>query len=109
MPIDRSFNYLVSVALLLSQTSIAGPLAKKGELVLNNPFEGSLLRHELVDLKVGWSLEILDEKARATVAGKTIEGVYPALIFEKSKIGLNSRLAGGTIRNYKARKVGAGS
>ncbi len=226
MPIVRFLNSLVAVALLLSVTTLAGPLAKKGTLVLDSPFEGSLVRHEQVDLKGGWTrrisfgdwslqsdgsllavnvpehghgpvltyiapvtdiiiecefklpleegpnrhfrifldhadyrghniqstanvsstfrpvgftlqhlrkdqdakieedvefglepldlkggvwykmrLEVLGGRTRATVAGKTIEGEHSALNVEKSKIGLNPGLAGGSIRNFKAWKV----
>lgn len=40
--------------LLSTVASPGGPSAKKGELVLSNPFEGSLERHESVDLENGW-------------------------------------------------------
>ena len=66
---------------------------------------------EQLDLKGGvWykmCLEVFDGKARTTVAGKTIEGEHRALKEEKSKIGLNPGLAGGSIRNFKAWEAGA--
>lgn len=46
-------------------------------------------------------LEVLGDKARATVAGKTIGAQHPNLTVEKNKIGLNPGMAGGRIRNFK--------
>ncbi len=40
--------------LLSSVATLGGTSAKKGKLVLSNPFEGSLERHESVDLENGW-------------------------------------------------------
>lgn len=230
MLLTRFLNCFVALTLLSSLTSLAGPLAKKGRLVLDNPFEGSLDRHEQVDMGGGWvrrisfgdwsrqsdgsllavnvpdhghgpvltyiapvtdiiiecefklpvqegpdrhfriflddadyrghniqstanvsssfrpvgltlqhlrksedkaigadvdfgleelelkggvwykmRLEIFEGKARTTVAGKTLEGQHPALKDVKSKIGLNPGMAGGSVRNFKAWKVKAGS
>ena len=54
-------------------------------------------------------LEVLGDKVRTTVAGKTLGGQLPGLNVEKSKIGLNPGLAGGSIRNFKAWEVDTGS
>ncbi|MBT5813323.1 MAG: hypothetical protein HN763_10045 [Opitutales bacterium] len=54
-------------------------------------------------------LEVLGDKARTTVAGKTLGGQLRGLNVEKSKIGLNPGLAGGSIRNFKAWEVDTGS
>jgi len=43
---------------LSSLSALGGPLAKKGELILSNPFNGSLKRHESVDLQNGWTRRI---------------------------------------------------
>ncbi|MGK0241257.1 MAG: hypothetical protein ACI92G_004749 [Candidatus Pelagisphaera sp.] len=228
MRFTRFFTSILFVVLLSSLASFGGPLAKKGKLVLNSPFEGSLERHEQVGVGGGWlrrvsaghwslqpdgsllavnvpehghgpvityiapvvdiiiecefmlpvlegpnrhfrifvdqagygghniqstanvssvfrpvgftlqhlrkskdksivddvdfgleeldlkggvwyqmRLEVFDGKARTTVAGKTIEGEHRALKEEKSKIGLNPGLAGGSIRNFKAWEAGA--
>ena len=46
-------------------------------------------------------MEVRGDKARATVAGKTIGAQHTHLLVEKSKIGLNPGMAGGRIRNFK--------
>ena len=216
-------------ALLSALSALGAPLAKKGKLILSNPFEGTLERHESVELKDGWTrrisfgiwtlqsdgslkainvpehghgpvltfiapirdiiiecefmipetpikdrhfrifidedgfrghniqstanlsssfrpvgftlqhlrkddkkgivkdvdfgpleldlkpckwyqmrLEVVGDQARTTVDGITLMGQHPDLNVEKSKIGLNPGLAGGSIRNFKAWKVNDG-
>jgi len=47
-------KYIVSLSLLLSLSCLGGPLAKKGKLILDSPFDGSLVRHEQVELEGKW-------------------------------------------------------
>lgn len=93
MQSSRFLKYFIALSVLSSLHALAGPLA--------------------LDLKPGtWykmRLEVVGDKARTTVDGITLEGHHPDLRVEKSKIGLNPGLAGGSIRNFKAWKVKAGS
>ena len=66
MRLTRFSTSALLVLLLSSLASLGGPLAKKGKLILDSPFEGSLERHEQVKLGGGcvrrvsaghWSLQ----------------------------------------------------
>ncbi|MDA1065314.1 MAG: hypothetical protein O3C43_02295 [Verrucomicrobia bacterium] len=223
-------KFILTSILFSALTALGAPLAKKGTPILSNPFEGSLERHESVDLKNGWTrkisfgiwtlqndgslkainvpehghgpvltfialirdiiiecefmipetpikdrhfrifidedgfgghniqstanlsssfrpvgftlqhlrkdekqgivqdvdfgplelnlipgkwykmrLEVVGDQARTTVDGITLESQHANLNVEKSKIGLNPGLAGGSIRNFKAWEVKSGS
>ncbi|MDG2255858.1 MAG: hypothetical protein P8L49_12955 [Opitutaceae bacterium] len=54
MRLTRFSTSALLVLLLSSLASLGGPLAKKGKLILDSPFEGSLERHEQVKLGGGW-------------------------------------------------------
>lgn len=230
MRTSLSLKFILTSILFSALTALGAPLAKKGTPILSNPFEGSLERHESVDLKNGWTrkisfgiwtlqndgslkainvpehghgpvltfialirdiiiecefmipetpikdrhfrifidedgfgghniqstanlsssfrpvgftlqhlrkdgkkeivqdvdfgplelnlipgkwykmrLEVVGDQARTTVDGITLEGQHANLNVEKSKIGLNPGLAGGSIRNFKAWEVKSGS
>jgi hypothetical protein len=50
LPLFRS----LAIGLLATAFATAEPLAKKGELILSNNFDGSLDRHEQVNVEEGW-------------------------------------------------------
>lgn len=54
----RFLSFWAVAALGFSTITVAGPLAEKGELILSNPFEGSLEKKELVKIRNGWQRRI---------------------------------------------------
>jgi hypothetical protein len=58
MSISLPQRFLVLSVLLASLVCQGKPLARKGELILDNNFEGSLKRQEVVDIKEGWQRRI---------------------------------------------------
>lgn len=65
----------------------AGPLAEKGELILSNPFEGSLKKKELVEIGDGWQRRIsfgdwtLQADGSLTAANVPEDGHGPVLTY----------------------------
>ena len=59
MRLSPRFLFVWAVAALgFARIAYAGPLAEKGELILSNPFEGSLEKKELVEIGNGWQRRI---------------------------------------------------
>ncbi len=87
MPFSLNLRTILTCLLISSMSSLAGSPAKKGKLILSNPFEGSLERHETVELSNGWSRRVsfgiwnLEKDGSLTVENVPEHGHGPVLTF----------------------------
>jgi len=59
MNTSQARPWLFAISLLISLLSVEGqPLAVKGDLILSNPFAGSLEKKKLVDIESGWQRRV---------------------------------------------------
>ncbi len=88
MKIPRKLLFVLAVSLFVfSSSGKAGPLAEKGELILSNPFEGSLEKKKLIEIGNGWQRRIsfgewkLKADGSVTAANVPEDGHGPVLTY----------------------------